>query len=389
MPLVISQQNTGTFTALSSAITQTFKPVQGKLFSKQMLKWGPFVNPKNPKERIVVDQEFADTMIRNFHKGVGDIVQMPVVDDKNQHTEDPLKNLGEVVDLYADEEGVWAVCDARKHAEDFGSTLIGASALFSRDYLDTITNEHMGPTLLHLGVTNRPYITNLKGFEEISLSNVDTNDDSMVLMSSVDETSTDGKKPMTKDELLAALKAEGIDVSALETQVADLQTALSAAQVELSASQEQVVSLSAASETDDRDATIVALSAEADEARTAAETLTAELATAAANAEALTVELSSAQTALAEAAEKLAVAATEAATSEVDALIKEARVLPKQRETMIRLARDDRETFESLLPDSAFVSFEEQGTGTLEDPHDATALSGKVDHYVALAANFA
>lgn len=389
MPLVISE-NTGTFTELSSAITKTYKPSQGKLFAKHILKWGPFVNPNNKSENIVIDQAFADKMIQNFRDGVGDIVQVPIVNDKNQHTEDPTRNVGEVVDLFTKDDGIWAVVDARKHIEDFGKTLIGASAMFSRDYSDTITNTPKGPTLLHLAVTNRPYITNLKGFEEIPLSNVDTNDDSMVLMTAPDETSTDGKKPMTKDELLAALKEQfGVDVATLESQVADLQTSLSAAQVELSAKNEEIVSLSAGSQDDDRDATIVALSAQADEAQKAAEALAAELETAKASTESLTVELSSAQTALTEAQEKLAVAATESATTEVDSLIKDGRILPKQRDVMIRLARDDRETFDSLLPESAVISFEEIGADTHEDPHAASDVTSKVDRYVALAANFA
>lgn len=388
MPLVISA-NTGTFTELAAPITTTFKPHKGRLFSKQILKWGAFVSPKDSKKRITVDQEFADIMIRNFREGVGDIVQVPIVDDNNKHTEDPLRNTGEVVDLYSDPQGVWAVVDARKYAEDFGNTLIGASAMFSENYVRTTDGSRTGPTLLHLGVTNRPYITNLTGFEEISLSNVDTNDDSMVLMSSMDETSTDGKKPMTKDELLAALLELGIDVPTLETQVADLQTSLSAAQTELSATQEQVVTLSATSEDDDRDATIVALSAQFDEAEKAAEALTLELADVKASADTLTVELSSTQTALTEAQELLAVAALESATTEVDGLIKEGRVLPKQRDIMIRLARDERETFDSLLPETAIVSFQETGVESHEDPHDGQALSGKVDRYVALAANFA
>jgi hypothetical protein len=142
---------------------------KGKLFRKQLLHWGEFAHPNLPGKKITVDEAFADKLITNFSRGVCDIVQVPIVDDKNKHTEDPLRNIGEVIDLERDDKGIYALVDARseKYASELGKTLIGASAMMNLDYTDTKTGEKVGPTLLHMAITNRPYITGLDAFDEV------------------------------------------------------------------------------------------------------------------------------------------------------------------------------------------------------------------------------
>lgn len=313
---------------------------KGRLFRKQLLHWGEFVHPNLPGQKINVDDAFADRLIANFSAGVCDIVQVPIVDAKNHHTEDPLRNMGEVVDLEKTDKGIYAVIDARKdeYAAELGKTLIGASAMMNLDYTDTRTGQKVGPTLLHMAVTNRPYITGLDSFDEVIAASADTSDEATVLLGAADDEETE--MPMTADEMIAALKADhGIDVLALTAaaeqtveQTANL-TALSSAlggeELTVTDVAEAVLELSA--KNTEQETVIAGLVAERDALRLSA------------------------------------------AEEEIDRLVHEGRILPKQRDRMLSLSMNDRETFEDLLPDTSLVSLSEEGVTTFQSTNSKTA----------------
>ena len=200
---------------------------KGKLFKKQILRFGSFSHPANPDISINVDRTFYETLKKNFDDRVCPIVQFPLVDDKNRHVEDPARNLGEVVDISADEFGINAYIDVRKNADDVGETILGASAKVGLNYQDTKTGNKVGPTLLHVAATNRPYLTDLEDYETVSASNADTEDDDVVLLlSSGDNTETHSEEEsntMTKEELIAGLSEYGIDVEAGQRALADVE----------------------------------------------------------------------------------------------------------------------------------------------------------------------
>lgn len=332
-----SQQGDGGFVELA-------RTRKGRLFKKQILGMNSeFSYPSAPGGKIRIDKSFAETLRRNFKSGVCDIVQVPIVDDGNAHSEDPTRNIGEVVDLTYDDAGVYAVIDARKHADDLGETLLGASALMHMNYSDTSTGEKKGPTLLHVAVTNRPYLTNLSDFQELSgelaALSADTQGEAPVVLSRATQT----EDKMDKDELLALLKDEhGIDVAALQEQVA------------------------LSGETDNSEL----LAALSNVLTPGAETLTIkDVADAVVELAEERVELSNTVQSLKDANESMAQKAAEA---EVDGLIEEGRILPKQRDRMVALSRNDRETFEDLLPDDAIVSLSETGVLTHDAPVSET-----------------
>ena len=192
---------------------------KGKVFRKQILRMNQsFVHPADHSKRIKIDSAFAQKLVDNFKAGVCDIVQFPLVNDKNQHVENPDANLGQVVDLSYDDTGVYADIDVRKNPESIGTTVLGASAMMSLDYTDTITGARKGPTLLHVAATNRPYLTNLAPYEAVALSNYD---DEYVMLSpdntDSDSSETESENPMSLEELLAKLKEDfDIDVAALQ-----------------------------------------------------------------------------------------------------------------------------------------------------------------------------
>lgn len=310
--------------------------VTGKLFKKQIFRWGEFSNPNNPNFKVKVDQAFYEAMKRNFDNGVCPIVQVPLADENNAHTEAPDKNIGEVVDLASDDDGIYAVIDFRKHAEDVGSTLLGASAKLALNYMDRRTNTPVGPSLLHVAITNRPYLTDLSDFETISASETDTNDEVVLLTDgSAPEIQSEEDTHMTKEELITALSEYGIDVEAGQTALTQMEGYVALSDV---LGEDATITPETVSQT------IVELTASVAERETRIQELTAQI---------QEVNLTN-------------------ATAEVDRLITEGRILPAWREDMIELSISDRPRFETfLLPEEmAKVELSEQGFTQAQTPQE-------------------
>lgn len=240
----------------------------GRLYEKHILNKGVLIHPTTGS-KIQIDDAFVRSLKSNFDNGTCDIVQVPLADSQNAHSEDPDRNIGEVVDIRERDGKVYAVIDARRAdaAEKLGKTWLGASAMLSTNYKDTKTGERVGPTLLHVAVTNRPYVTGLEDYKEViaasasgdsevvayqveaspsvevvnpevespvvSMSNAldsatESTEDSEEVQASadslIDETlsasSPTEEITMTREELIAALSEHGIDVYALQA-VAD------------------------------------------------------------------------------------------------------------------------------------------------------------------------
>lgn len=331
---------------------------KGRLFKKQILKMGEsFVHPANPNKKILVDETLALSLKRNFKDGICDIVQVPVANDSNQHVEDPFRNIGEVVDLTSDSKGVYAIIDARKHADDLGNTLLGASALMHMNYSDTANGEKRGPTLLHVAVTNRPYITNLESFEEVIAASTgglsspaDTKGETPVVLIPAEET----EEPMDLNQMLQTLKSEhGIDVEALQKTAGANSTEMLAALSNVLAPGMEGDTLSL----NDVAEAVVELAEEK-------------------------VALSS------QVADLMAVNETHAqsaAEAEVDALIKQGRIFPKAREAMVTLSRTDRSTFDALVPEDALVSLSATGIDAFDTPDAGKKFNDDIERLAALA----
>lgn len=335
------------------------KSRMGRVFRKQILHYGELLYPGVKGGRVTIDEAFADSLIANFSNGVADIVQVPKVGDNNEHTENPDRNIGEVIGIIKKPNGVYVDIDVRTNdAEKVGKTLLGASAMLSLDYTDTATNKHCGPTLIHTAITNRPYVTNLDGFEELiaaSRGGADTDTQVLVLSPADNE-----ENIMTREELLAALKADhGIDVEALQAkaETVDASMALS------NKIQEQLVGtgllkLSNSDETVDADTLIGAI----------------------AEAGTKIVELSGRVDTLVEDAAKTA------AVAKVQALIKTGYILPKHEDAMVELRLSNAELFDKVMPDQPIVKLSvENGNEPTDDAHEATVLA-EVDRLAKVAA---
>lgn len=352
--VVLSSPYTQDYVACSSQHVKT----KGKLFKKQIFRWGPFSHPKNPDIKINVDRDFYDKLKANFDNRVCPIVQFPLVDADNRHVENPDSNIGVVTDLAADEEGVYAYIDVRKHQEDVGETILGASAKVHLNYTDRLTGEAVGPTLVHVAATNNPYLTNLRDFETVSASDADTNSEVVLLLSDVGEAHSEEETSMTKDELIAELSKHGVDVVAGQQALADL---------------EGYVALSDVLEGDDVVATPQTISTTIVELSNAIKEKDTQISEQDERIQALTSQINEVN--------------LSAATQEVESLITQGRILPAWKDDMVELSLSDRKRFENfLLPEGiATAELSEVGFTTTEDTHDVDPLEAAREEGLRLA----
>lgn len=327
----------------------------GTLFRKHILTKGDLIHPVTGK-RIKIDDDFVTKLKSNFDNKVCPIVQVPLANDSNQHVEDPDRNVGEVIDVEVSGDKVYAVIDARRNADKFKDrTYIGASAMLSLDYTDTSTGKKAGPTLCHVAVTNRPYITNLEDYEEIVKASADNSDEAVLLTEpenqedngSDTEPVDEGHKTMTKEELLAALKDEhGIDVAALQTELETAKAEPADTAAELSnklvdaLTERGVLNLSA---------------------------------TDSANVEQVVgavVELAKDNVELSNRIEKLELSSAQAeATFEVETKVRDGYIDPAKKDAMVKLYLTNKELYNELLPAEPKINLsgEELGTSTSAD----------------------
>lgn len=343
----------------------------GRIFKKHLLTKGPLRHPKSG-QNIDIDEDFFQKIKSNFEAGVCPIVQVPLADKNNAHSEEPDRNIGEVVDVQIDGDKLYAILDIRDpaHADRMGKTYLGASAMLHLDYEDTKTGKTVGPTLLHSCVTNRPYVTDLDDYEEVVKATTDRSEEATVLLS---ETTVVAEKPVKEtqvpeeetktaaepslDELLAALKTKhNIDVSALQAQQTE-----TTRQTELSATIVDALSK----------AGIVKLSKD-DDTKPSTDTVITAVQTLATDNVALTNRLNSLEKRDAEHA--------------VDALVAAGRIFPAQRDAMVELKLSNEAMFDKLVPENPVVKLStEQGKNEPKADDHKVDIDNEIKRYSDMA----
>ncbi len=353
----------------------------GRLFRKHLLNYGPLLHPKTGAT-INVDDTFVSKLKTNFDNRVCDIVQVPLANGQNEHTEDPERNIGEVVDIEVKDNKVYAVLDVRdeKHAEKLGKTYLGASAMLSLDYTDTKTGAKVGPTLLHACVTNRPYVTGLDDYQEIVAATSDSSQGTVLLttdtavaepatqateektpeatdMPETAETTQETTKPSLED-LLNTLKTEhDIDVTGLQAKAAE---------------GDQATALTNALTKALTDAGVVKLS-NTDDPDVSTETIVGAVAEVAGKVVSLTNQVETLQRRDAEHA--------------VDALIEAGRVLPAQKSGFVDLKLSNPTMFDALVPAEPIVKLSnEQGVTPPKDDKHIKDVDAEIMRLSALIA---
>lgn len=318
---------------------------QGRLYRKHILTKGDLIHPVT-KKIIKIDDSFVSQLTSNFDSGVCPIVQIPLAGHDNEHSEAPDRNIGEVVGLEEHGNKVYAVLDIRKHQEDIGTTLLGASAMFSENYTDTRTGKKVGPTLLHTAVTNRPYLTDLDDYEEIFAASSDGNRENTVFLTvaPIEETQV-----MELGEITELLLEHGIDLVALQAKAAEADGAIQMSDQLKDAL--GVVKLSNGESVSGED--IVGS----------------------------VVELAQINVSLSNRLEELE---KDKAATEVDGLIAQGRMLPSVRDAMLEIRLSNPEQFAKLIPETPFIKLSvEQGISESEDT--STELDAHVERYAKMA----
>lgn len=375
-------------------VSLSLKQSTGKLFRKHILTKGPLRHPKTGKN-ITIDDKFVASLKQNFDNGICDIVQVPLANDKNEHSEDPSRNIGEVVGIEDDPKTgkVYALVDARdeKAKISLGKTYLGASAMMSLDYTDTATDEKVGPTLLHVAVTNRPYVTKLDPYTEVVAASAEYGSDEeiTILQFASQEDSVAGKTGSGGADSVAELKAR---VKELEDQLADATDGDNDAEDQ--AEKTKVAASAAAEEARVELASQIAtiLNGTDDVNLSATEVTQDDVISAVAELANRNVVLSSGVT---EQAERIQALERRGVESEVDALVLTGYIIPAKRDTYVDLALSNPALFEQLVPDEPIVELsresgiapEVERTGEHETDIDAeiarlTASDGPAARYV-------
>lgn len=332
--------------SVASDFVELSRTPQGRLFRKHILTKGNLIHPVT-KKPIPIDDAFVAKMAQNFDDGVCPIVQIPVADADNKHTEDPERNIGEVVGIQTEGNKVYALLDIRKRSEDINKTLLGASAMFSMDYTDTATGKKVGPTLLHTLVTNRPYLTGLDDYEEVVAASASSDRENLVFLTDapIEETFEMDLDAIT--ELL--LLEHGINLADLQARAAAGESAMALSNTL-------------------RDALGTIRLANG-------ETVSGE------DIVGSVVELAEHNVALAGRLETLE---KERAAAEVDGLISEGKIFPAQREIMLEIKLSNPAQFDKLIPEQPFVKLSEE-KGTSETPDNLVELSADIERYAEMA----
>lgn len=337
------------------------RKVQGKVYRKHILNRGTLYHPLTGT-KIAIDDDFVDHLKTNFSNNVCDIVQVPLANDQNEHVENPAANLGEVVGIEDDKKSgkIYALVDARKQADDFGKTLLGASAFFHLNYKDSKTNKRVGPTLLHVAVTNRPYVTGLDPYEPVVAASAEyLGEPALVEMSG--ESNQEGAMPRSLEEVLAELRTDhSVDVDALRTELSAAKDEATAATGKAKAAEDQLANTTTK--------LTEALKGSEEGAKLSGGDVSSEdVVNAVAELAQRNVALSAAQEA---AGDRIAALEKRNVEAEIDGLISEGKILPAKREVYLTMALSHREMFDQIVPDAPIVALsQEKGTAPRADEH--------------------
>lgn len=328
------------------------KTPSGRLFRKHILSKGPLYYPGVRGGKVDIDDKFLETVVKNFKDHVVSHVQAPVVDGNNSHTEDPFRNIGEVVDVKVENGKLYSYIDVRDEAaaDKLGKTLLGASAMLSLDWKNNKTNERVGPALIHTAITNNAHLNDLEDFEEVlTMSSVSDSSTRAVVLSA--HKNTEEGSDMDLDTLIASLRDEhGIDVPALQRIAAEAGTyAKLSADLQSALSESGVLKLSNSEDGENTAEDIVAAVSQLAQDR---------------------VELSNKVDALVEDAAKAK------AEKRVDELVASGFIAPAKRDANLKLLLSNPETFEELLPEKPIVALSaESGKEVKDEDHDVNVES--------------
>lgn len=144
---------------------------EGSRFKKELLREGTWFHRAAKDGVLKVTKDTLNSLVKNFKEKVLDNVFVPL---GHPIGDDPSKNVGEVVDLEASDDGkLMAEIEVKDEgiAEKIKKGLIkGISASLVEDYVRKDTGENVGPVLFHAALVSEPYIKGTGNFTPVPLS---------------------------------------------------------------------------------------------------------------------------------------------------------------------------------------------------------------------------
>ena len=183
------------------------------VFRKQILKYGTFRHPDG-RRNVTFNDKVFDEIIRAFNAGAVEHVPVMLGTHDEEATE---KIIGRVFKLEKAERGLYALVEI---VDELIVSRIRNSLRDGKGVIDEVSVS-LGPvptdegeeypiTLTHLAVVTHAWFRGMDSFEELAAS-----------LSSENPTAIDMSKEdqdMDREQIIAALKAAGVDVSGMETQ---------------------------------------------------------------------------------------------------------------------------------------------------------------------------
>lgn len=176
--------------------------LDGNKFRKQVLKTGEWYHWDANGGILTIDKNSVDSLVKNFKAKTIEHVYVPLT-----HTNDPIKNAGEVIDLIPTKNGLDAICEIKddKVSKKIRDGLIKCvSVSIDENYMVKDTGEYVGPTLLHTALVAEPYIKGMGAFTELS---DEFKDKKIISLSDTEPTMNDLVR-LFKNSLLEKFKEE-------------------------------------------------------------------------------------------------------------------------------------------------------------------------------------
>jgi hypothetical protein len=150
-------------TALQTPIRQGQAEKVGKrLYRKQLL---PVGSVEHEGKKLKFSKEYLTKLASNFNAGKMDQVPFILVNERNEHTQDPEKVRGDVTALEVHDDGLYALAELTERGEQLvkDNPKLGVSARINQDE----------GVIEHMAGTVNPVAKGMKAWEAINLSNDD------------------------------------------------------------------------------------------------------------------------------------------------------------------------------------------------------------------------
>jgi hypothetical protein len=139
----------------------------GKVWRKQVL---PLDSINYQGRQIKFDANYHKELVRNFRAGAYGQVPFQLADATNQHTNDPERTRGELVDLRAEPDGLYAYVNLTNPELVKNNPKLGVSCRIVEDYTRESDGKYFGKSLQHVLGTLDPRIVDMKPWEAVALA---------------------------------------------------------------------------------------------------------------------------------------------------------------------------------------------------------------------------